>query len=107
VPLLFWTHPPDARLLLLAGVLGSWAAERAVLQQCPLLHRLLAGSAPTPAALLGAAHGVKLGVRLVVMGGTLAAVLWLLATRRAAELRREAVFLAIQRSVSGHRGAWG
>lgn len=105
IPLIFITHPYDVRLLLVAGVLACWGVERAVLQHYVLLFGALRGlgQAGIEGGTLGplaAAQDVKLGVRLFVLGGTLGLVVWLLGKRRAANNRREAVFQAIQHSVS-------
>jgi hypothetical protein len=115
VPLVFITYPAEVRILLLAGVLACWGIERAVLQHFVMLfgafqhqHQHLAGK--DSATVLGGALGsgwaaagvsdVKVAVRLLVLGGTLGVVVWLLLKRRAAHNRKEAIFQAIQHSVS-------
>jgi hypothetical protein len=113
IPLIFITYPSDIRILLLAGVLTCWGAERAVLQHYlmllgparrlsePLLEAAADGtlSGGSAGTFLGV-HDVKVAVRLVVLGGTLGVVVWLLLKRRAAHNRQEAIFQAIQQSVS-------
>lgn len=108
IPLVFITYPSDVRLLLLAGVLVCWGLERAVMQHVVML---LGYSQAMPSAGSSAAAGsrmaaqdIKVGVRLLVLGGTLGVVLWLLLKRRAASNRREAIFQAIQQSVSDDIG---
>jgi hypothetical protein len=112
IPLIFITYPSDVRILLLAGVLTCWGAERAVLQHYLMLlgpaRRLSEPllEAATDGTLSGGSagsflrvHDVKVAIRLVVLGGTLGVVVWLLLKRRAAHNRQEAIFQAIQQSV--------
>lgn len=99
VPLVFITYPSDVRILLLAGVLACWGVERAVLQHLVMLFGP-AGGLGSSSSSYGAVHDAKVAVRLVVLGGTLGVVVWLLLKRRAAHNRREAIFQAIQQTVS-------
>ncbi|WIA22003.1 hypothetical protein OEZ85_004357 [Tetradesmus obliquus] len=111
VPLLFFTHPPDARLLLLLSVLAAWVAERAALQHIlPLQHMLLGGGGGLGAAGGAAAaaagggmhysylHAVKLGVRVAVLGGGAGLALWMLLRRHAEQQRKEELFQQLKRS---------
>lgn len=111
IPLVFITYPSDIRILLLAGVLTCWGVERAVLQHYVMLFARHHSNTQTAAAAAGkvsvasvssftGVHDVKVAVRLVVLGGTLGVVVWLLLKRRAAHNRKEAIFQAIQQSVS-------
>jgi len=101
IPLVFITYPSDVRLLLLGGVLACWGIERAVLQHYVMLFGVLRNgqASITGSSYLGV-QDVKVAVRLLVLGGTLGVVVWLLLKRRAVLARREAVFQAIQDSVS-------
>uniref|UniRef100_A0A383V7S8 Folate receptor-like domain-containing protein n=1 Tax=Tetradesmus obliquus TaxID=3088 RepID=A0A383V7S8_TETOB len=109
VPLLFFTHPPDARLLLLLSVLAAWVAERAALQHIlPLQHMLLGGGGGLGAAGGAAAagggmhysylHAVKLGVRVAVLGGGAGLALWMLLRRHTEQQRKEELFQQLKRS---------
>jgi hypothetical protein len=111
-PLLFLTHPPDARLALLASVSASWVAERAALQALAARHAAALHAAShihSSASTLARAASAglppvseavaKAAVRSIVMGGGAAAVLWMLLRRRAAHMRREELFEALRRSV--------
>jgi hypothetical protein len=102
VPLLFFTHPPDARLLLLLSVLVAWVAEKAALQHIVPLHHAFVGAAGVggPAGGPGYFHAVKLSVRLAVLGGGVGLVLWMLLKRYAAQQRKEQLFQELKRSVS-------
>jgi hypothetical protein len=103
IPLLFFTHPPDARLLLLLAVLVAWVAEKAALQHIVPLHHVFAGAAGASGAAGSPAyfHSVKLGVRLAVLGSGVGLVLWMLLKRYAAQQRKEELFQELKRSVSG------
>jgi hypothetical protein len=103
VPLLFFTHPPDARLLLLLAVLVAWVAEKAALQHIVPLHNVFGGAAGGSGAAGSPAyfHSVKLGVRLAVLGSGVGLVLWMLLKRYAAQQRKEKLFQELKRSVSG------
>lgn len=110
VPLVFITYPSEVRILLLAGVLACWGIERAVLQHFVMLfgafqhHHHPGKEGAVLSGTLGSSWGgvsdVKVAVRLLVLGGTLGVVVWLLLKRRAAHYRKEAIFQAIQLSVS-------
>lgn len=111
VPLVFITYPSDVRLLLLAGVLACWGIERAVLQHVFMLfgafqHHHHPGnegavlSGTLGSSTWGGVSDVKVAVRLLVLGGMVGVVVWLLLKRRAAHNRKEAIFQAIQLSVS-------
>lgn len=101
VPLVFITYPSDVRILLLAGVLACWGVERFVLQHWVMLFGpLRAGQTGSFGGNFSGGHDVKITVRLFILGGTLGVVVWLLLKRRAAHNRREAIFQAIQASVS-------
>lgn len=102
VPLFFFTHPPETRLLLLLAVLVAWVSEKAAMQHILPLHSAIAGglgasAGRTPANL----QTVKLAVRLTVLGGGAGLVLWLLLRRQAAHQRKEQLFEELRRSVSG------
>jgi hypothetical protein len=110
--LLGLTHPPDARLALLASVSASWVAERAALQALAARHAAALHAAShihSSASTLARAASAglppvseavaKASVRSIVMGGGAAAVLWMLLRRRAAHMRREELFEALRRSV--------
>jgi hypothetical protein len=111
IPLVFITYPSDVRILLLAGVLMCWGAERAVLQHYVMLfgparHHSNSKAAADGTVSVGSVgsftgfQDVKVAIRLVVLCGTLGVVVWLLLKRRAAHNRKEAIFQAIQQSVS-------
>jgi hypothetical protein len=101
VPLVFITYPSDVRILLLVGVLACWGVERFVLQHWVMLFgSLRAGQTGSFGGNFSGGHDVKITVRLIVLGGTLGVVVWLLLKRRAAHNRREAILQAIQASVS-------
>lgn len=109
IPLVFITYPSDVRMLLLAGVLACWGLERAVLQHYVMLFGALRNASKAAAdgsvsvGAVGSWSGVqdvKVAVRMLVLGGTLAVVVWLLLKRRAANNRKDAIFQAIQHSVS-------
>jgi hypothetical protein len=102
VPLVFITYPTDVRLLLLSGILACWGIERAVLQHYVMLFGALHHETHSAAGggSYGSVQDVKIAVRLLVLGGTLGVVVWLVVKRMAARNRREAIFQAIQESVS-------
>jgi hypothetical protein len=101
MPLVFITYPTDVRLLLLGGILACWGLERAVLLHYVMLFGALrhGAHAATGRGSYGTVQDVKIAVRLLVLGGTLGVVVWLVVKRMAAHSRREAIFQAIQESV--------
>jgi hypothetical protein len=104
IPLIFFTHPPDARVLLLATVLVAWFVEKATLQHVMSVHHVLtAGVAGAAAGSPAYVHTVKLVVRLGVLGGGLGLVLWMLLKRHAAQQKKEELFQELKRSVRMRR----
>jgi hypothetical protein len=99
IPLIFITYPSDVRLLLLAGVLACWGVERAVMQHYMMLFGGFGSQQAAGDSIFLGPQDVKVAVRLLMLGGTLGVVVWLLLKRRAAHNSKEAIFQAIQQSV--------
>lgn len=107
VPLLFFTHPVEVRLLLLLAILASWLIERSIIKLLVPVHSsaFIAASTGSGAGLTAGAHvssglsraaghvhSVKLCVRLFVMGGTCGLVIWWMVKKSMAKRRREEMF---------------
>lgn len=116
IPLLFVTHPLEARLLLLLAVLVSWVTERSIIQQLVPIHHSFSGhsgtvgqhSASVAAAAAagvfagtpGHVHGAKMGVRFVVLGGCCGLVMWWVVKKELARRKKVEIFEDIRKSVS-------